>query len=69
MKVGILTLPIGRNYGGVLQNYALQQQLVDLGYVPETVYLQQVPGKRSRQANSDVKSPKKEAKLLDVVEK
>lgn len=32
MRVGILTLPMGNNYGGILQAYALQQTLVRLGY-------------------------------------
>lgn len=32
MRVGILTLPMGNNYGGILQAYALQQTLVRLGH-------------------------------------
>ena len=32
MKVGILTLPLGHNYGGILQAWALQQTLKALGY-------------------------------------
>ncbi|WP_161553566.1 polysaccharide pyruvyl transferase family protein [Duncaniella muris] len=32
MKVGILTLPLGHNYGGILQAWALQQTLKTLGY-------------------------------------
>ena len=37
MKIGILTQPLRANYGGVLQNYALQQVLKGLGYEPETL--------------------------------
>lgn len=37
MKIGILTLPLGNNYGGVLQNYALQQVLRRLGHEPITI--------------------------------
>ncbi len=37
MKAYILTLPLGQNYGGTLQNYALQQALKRLGHSPETV--------------------------------
>ena len=36
MKIGILTQPLSRNYGGILQNYALQQTLVKFGYKPFT---------------------------------
>lgn len=32
MKIGILTMPLGSNYGGTLQNYALQVVLKRLGY-------------------------------------
>ena len=28
MKIGILTQPLHSNYGGLLQNYALQQTLI-----------------------------------------
>lgn len=37
MKVGILTQPLLNNYGGLLQNYALQQVLKRLGHEVETV--------------------------------
>ena len=36
-KIGILTQPLLNNYGGLLQNYALQQVLMQLGYEPETI--------------------------------
>ena len=37
MKYYILTLPIGFNYGGVLQNFALQKVLNSLGYEARTI--------------------------------
>src|SRR6056297_3355418 len=32
MKIGIITLPFNSNYGGILQAYALQKTLKDLGH-------------------------------------
>ena len=32
MKIGILTLPLQYNYGGLLQNFALQTVLKEAGY-------------------------------------
>ncbi len=32
MKIAILTQPLGKNYGGILQNYALQQFLLKRGH-------------------------------------
>lgn len=32
MKIGILTQPLGHNYGGLLQNWALQQYLMSEGH-------------------------------------
>lgn len=37
MKVGIITQPLLGNYGGILQNYALQQVLLRLGHTPQTI--------------------------------
>lgn len=37
MKVCIVTQPLHNNYGGVLQNYALQKALRDMGYEPITI--------------------------------
>lgn len=37
MKIGILTQPLHNNYGGLLQNYALQQVLKKMGHNVETV--------------------------------
>lgn len=44
MKVGILTLPFGRNYGGILQNWALQQALLRAGHSPVTIMHQRPDG-------------------------
>ena len=37
MKIGILTQPLHNNYGGLLQNFALQQVLKRLGHEPKTI--------------------------------
>lgn len=37
MKVGIITMPLCANYGGTLQNWALQQVLIRLGHEPITL--------------------------------
>ena len=37
MKTAIITQPLMENYGGILQNYALQQVLIDLGHEPVTI--------------------------------
>lgn len=37
MKIGILTQPLQNNYGGLLQNYALQQILKGMGHEVETL--------------------------------
>ena len=37
MKIGILTQPLRTNYGGLLQNYALQQILIRAGFEAETI--------------------------------
>lgn len=37
MKIGILTQPLLNNYGGLLQNYALQQVLQGMGFEVETI--------------------------------
>lgn len=37
MKIGIITQPLHTNYGGLLQNYALQQALKRLGHEPITL--------------------------------
>ena len=37
MRIGIVTQPLLGNYGGILQNYALQQTLIRLGHTPLTI--------------------------------
>ncbi len=37
MKVGIVTQPLYANYGGILQNFALQQVLRKMGHTPITL--------------------------------
>lgn len=37
--IGILTFHAAHNYGSMLQNYALQQELIKMGYAPETINL------------------------------
>lgn len=37
MRIGIVTQPLSHNYGGILQNYALQQVLKRLGHEPITI--------------------------------
>ena len=37
MKIGILTLRLFKNYGGILQNYALSRFLQKNGYDVETI--------------------------------
>lgn len=37
MKIGIVTQPLYNNYGGLLQNYALQQVLKRLGHEQKTI--------------------------------
>lgn len=37
MKIGIVTQPLKINYGGILQNWALQQTLIKMGHEPVTI--------------------------------
>ena len=37
MRIGIVTQPLEMNYGGILQNWALQQVLKRLGHAPITI--------------------------------
>ncbi len=37
MKIGIVTHPLHTNYGGVIQNYALQKVLINIGHAPITL--------------------------------
>ena len=44
MKIAIMTQPLGKNYGGILQAYALQKILKDQGH--EVVTIDRQPDKR-----------------------
>ena len=46
MKIGILTLRLFKNYGGILQNYALSRFLQKNGYDVETCLLYTSPSPR-----------------------
>lgn len=37
MKIGIITLPLHINYGGILQNFALQKVLKETGHEVSTI--------------------------------
>lgn len=43
MKIAIMTLPLGKNYGGIMQAWALQQVLKRMGHEPVTIDRQPVP--------------------------
>ena len=43
MKLAILTQPLGHNYGGLLQAFALQQVLMELGHEVETLDRREQP--------------------------
>lgn len=43
MKIGIITQPLAINYGGLLQNYALQKVLVSLGHEVYTINRSDAP--------------------------
>lgn len=45
MNIAILTQPLGKNYGGIMQAYALQKTLRDYGFYPVTInYNYKKPG-------------------------
>lgn len=48
MEIAILTQPLGGNYGGVMQNWALQHVLRQMGHSPVTVDYWQMTNKRRR---------------------
>ena len=37
MRICIVTQPLKANYGGILQNYALQMVLKHMGHMPVTI--------------------------------
>lgn len=42
MRIAILTLPFNINYGGIIQNYALQTFLRQMGHEVETINLKKI---------------------------
>ena len=60
VKIGIVTLPLHINFGGFLQNYALQQVLLKMGYEPITLNQRPIPRSARSQlianANSNLKT-------------
>lgn len=48
MKIGIITQPLLNNYGGLLQNYALQNTLIKLGHDVETIDWNPIPASKLR---------------------
>ncbi len=46
MKIGILTQPLGHNYGGILQNFALQKFLRNNEYSVSTINLRGLQRKK-----------------------
>lgn len=56
MKIAILTQPLKSNYGGILQAFALQQVLKDLGHDVTTIDRQPDARSRARQLLSLLKS-------------
>ena len=49
MKIGIITQRIGRNYGGTMQNYALQKVLKKFGHEPVTMMLKRYASSKRRE--------------------
>ena len=56
MKVGIITQPLRNNYGGLLQNYALQQVLKKLGHKAITLDQTETPVSRFKLIASCIKT-------------
>ena len=48
MKIGILTLPLHTNYGGILQGYALQTVLEKMGHEVKVINLDRKPQSYSK---------------------
>ena len=68
MKIGILTLPLHSNYGGILQNYALQQALQSLGHEAITLNLPFPPDKKSKSQKSSEQEKLRLAKIQIFME-
>ena len=56
MKIAIITLPLHTNYGGILQAYAVQKVLCDMGHDVETISLAKREKTTSEQLALFVKS-------------
>ncbi|MBN8524732.1 MAG: polysaccharide pyruvyl transferase family protein [Planctomycetes bacterium] len=56
MKIGILTQPLGHNYGGILQNFALQHVLKAAGHVVLTLDLKRKQTWRQRARSAAVRA-------------
>ena len=65
MKLGILTLPLLSNYGGILQNYALQQVLHSLGHEAITLNLPFPPDKKDKSQKS-LEHEKSQIRLTNI---
>lgn len=55
MKVGILTLPLHSNFGYLMQAYALQTIIKELGHQPYTIYTKEEPTPYSRRVTNAIK--------------
>ncbi len=71
MKIGIVTQPLLGNYGGILQNYALQQVLRQLGHDPITLDFQRGHSGILNYLRGEIRAiasfvirPKKEKKII-----
>lgn len=53
MRIGILTQPLANNYGGILQNFALQTVLRDMGHDAITI---NIPYKKRNETHSIIRS-------------
>lgn len=56
MNIGILTQPLGHNYGGILQNYALQQVLKAAGHSVLTLDIQRKQTWRQRARSAAIRA-------------
>lgn len=72
MKIGIVTQPLHFNYGGLLQNYALQQVLKEMGHQPCTLDWTRVREPEMRRITRNIKNKvlytlhlKKDCKIKD----
>lgn len=59
MKIAIMTHPLGKNYGGIMQAWALQQVLKNAGHVPVTIDRQASAGPAYRAARSSYRALQK----------